>query len=186
MDGFRDCTHLILGELDQSLNAVDESEVEEFIRLLLDADKIFFVGVGRVMLSLQSMAKRLAHLGLDCHIVGDITEPAITSGDLLIVGSGSGESKVPVAIAKIAAAHGARIVHLGSNRDSTLAPITAQMVRIPVQTKLYKDDEIASSQVMSSLFEQSLLLLGDAVALMIVRRRDLDLKSLWRCHANLE
>jgi len=38
----------------------------------------------------------------------------------------------------------------------------------------------------SSLFEQTLLLLGDAVALMIVERRKLNLKDLWQYHANLE
>ena len=39
---------------------------------------------------------------------------------------------------------------------------------------------------MSSLFEQSLLLLGDIVAKMIVERKQINLKSLWQYHANLE
>lgn len=60
------------------------------------------------------------------------------------------------------------------------------MVRIPVQTKLYLEDEISSNQPMSSLFEQSLLLLGDIVAKMIVERKQINLKSLWQYHANLE
>lgn len=48
---------------------------------------------------LQVMAKRFAHLGIDVHVVGDITEPAITDRDLLNVGSGSGFSLFPAAIA---------------------------------------------------------------------------------------
>ena len=49
------------------------------------------------------------------------------------------------------------------------------------------EDEISSSQVMSSLFEQSLLLLADMVALLIVDRKQIsDLHALWKKHANLE
>lgn len=39
---------------------------------------------------------------------------------------------------------------------------------------------------MTSLFEQSLLLFGDVVAKMIIDERQIDMKSLWRYHANLE
>jgi 6-phospho-3-hexuloisomerase len=60
------------------------------------------------------------------------------------------------------------------------------MVRIPVQTKLYLNDEIISKQPMSSFFEQSLLLFGDVVAGMIVDKKDIELKKLWNFHANLE
>jgi len=59
-------------------------------------------------------------------------------------------------------------------------------VRIPVRSRLELPDEIPSEQLMTSLFEQALLLLGDAVALMIVRRRGLDPTTLWQYHANLE
>jgi len=138
------------------------------------------------MLSLMAMAKRLAHLGVRTCIVGEITEPAITDRDLLVVGSGSGESLIPVAIAKKAKTFGARIAHLGSNPASSLKNITDIFVRIPVRTKLALPDEIDSRQPMTSLFEQTLLLLGDAVAQLIIHRRRLEIKSLWRYHANLE
>ena len=60
------------------------------------------------------------------------------------------------------------------------------MVRIPVRTKDYLEDEIDSCQPMTTLFDQSLLLLGDIVAKMIIEERKLDMKSLWQYHANLE
>lgn len=186
MEDFRTCHRIILDELSNCLSTVNEEDVRTFMLMLDNAERVFFVGVGRVLLSLQAMAKRFYHLGIDTHIVGDITEPAITDRDLLIVGSGSGESKIPVAIAQIAAEKGVHIVHIGSNPLSSLAPITSLMIRIPVQTKLYLEDEIKSQQVMSSLFEQSLLIFGDAVALMWVRQRQIDLHELWQYHANLE
>ncbi len=182
-DSVRD---MVLGELATSLGAVRAGDVEELIKLVLSADKVFFVGVGRVMLSLQAIAKRWAHLGIETHVVGEITEPAITERDLLIVGSGSGTTLFPAGIAQKAHSLGAKIVHIGSNPNSPLHEIAALTLRIPVRTKQYLPDEIDSLQPMTSLFEQSLLLLGDIVAKMLIERESLDMKSLWRCHANLE
>ena len=164
-----------------------DAAMERLAQAILEADQVFFVGVGRVLLSLQCVCKRLAHLGIRAHYVGEITEPAITEKDLLIVGSGSGASLFPLGIAKKArSAVGCRIVHIGSNPNSEMKDIADFMVRIPVRTKFYLEDEIDSCQIMTSLFEQSVLLLGDILAKIIVEQRQLDMKALWQYHANLE
>ena len=183
---FRDTSHLVVEELSRTLDRIDPAQVQAFVDALLAADKVFVVGVGRVLLALQAMTKRFAHLGIAITYVGAITEPAIMPKDLLIVGSGSGSSLFPVAIARKARAVGAKVVHIGSNPQSEMRDIADFMVRIPVRTKLYLDDEIDSRQPMTSLFEQSLLLFGDIVAKMIIDERRLDLKGLWQYHANLE
>lgn len=183
---FESTRELVLKELNTSLSSIDTQQVEKLIDAVLSADQVFFVGVGRVLLSLQSIAKRWAHLGIKTHFVGEITEPAITSKDLLIVGSGSGTTLFPAGIAQKAHKIGAKVVHIGSNPNSDLKDIVEFMVRIPVRTKYYLEDEIDSLQPMTSLFEQTLLLLGDIVAKMIIDRRDLDMKGLWQYHANLE
>ncbi len=177
----------VLSELGRALGAVDPASLERLTDAILSADQVFFVGVGRVMLSLQAVCKRLAHLGIRAHCVGEICEPAITKDDLLIVGSGSGASLFPLGIARKArSAVDCKIVHIGSAPNSEMRDVADFMVRIPVRTKLYLDDEIDSCQIMTSLFEQSLLLLGDVLAKMIVERRGLDMKALWQYHANLE
>ena len=176
----------VLDELQVSLGSIDPESVERLIKAIEDADQVFFVGVGRVLLSLEAIAKRLAHIGVKTHVVGEITEPAITEKDLLIVGSGSGTTLFPAGIAQKAHKIGAKVVHIGSNPNSDLKDIVEFMVRIPVRTKYYLDDEIDSCQPMTSLFEQTLLLLGDIVAKMIIDRNSLDMKSLWQFHANLE
>lgn len=177
---------LTVEECTRALMRIDEKESEELIGAMLGARKVFFVGVGRVLLSLQSVCKRMAHLGIDAHYVGEITEPAITSEDLLIVGSGSGESIVPKEISKKAKSIGAKVAWIGSNRESTIAGIADYCVRIPVQTKLGKADELKSEQLMTSLFEQTLLLYGDALAKVIAEKKNLDIGKLWQYHANLE
>ena len=183
---FPSACDLILEECRTALALVDPDAAERLLEAVLGAEKVFFVGVGRVLLSMQAMAKRMSHLSIHTVVVGQITEPAITKKDLLIVASGSGETLFPVAIAKKAKSLGAKVAHIGSNPASSLAPVTDVFVRIPVRTKLGLPDEIASRQPMTSLFEQSLLIFGDALAVMIVARRNLDVAALWQHHANLE
>ncbi len=187
MGGFQENWKLILKELETALSAVSDAEVERLVEAILKAEKVFVVGLGRVLLSLQAFVKRLNHLGVRAWFVGEINEPAITPRDLLIVGSGSGESAVPVAIAGIAWKRGATTALVGSNAASTLARMVDVFVRVPVRTKLARADEIPSRQIMSSLFEQCLLIIADAIALRIVERKSItDLTSLWELHANLE
>lgn len=185
-DHYRTVYGEVLQEIDKALGSVNPESVDQFVQAVLEADQVFFVGVGRVMLSLQEICKRFAHLGVKAHYVGEITEPAITEKDLLIVGSGSGSTLFPLGIAKKAKAVGAKVVHIGSNPESEMKNVADFMVRIPVRTKNYLEDEIDSCQPMTSLFEQSLLVFGDVIAKMIVDERNIDLKSLWQYHANLE
>ena len=184
---YAEASGAVLKELQRTLSRIDPSSLERLKDDILAADQVFFVGVGRVMLSLQSVCKRLAHLGIKAHYVGEITEPHLNKGDLLIVGSGSGGSLFPLGIAKKArAAVDCKIVHIGSNPESEMKDLCDYMVRIPVRTKLYLEDEIDSCQPMTSLFEQSLLLLGDILAKLIIEEKHLDMKSLWQYHANME
>jgi len=177
---------LVLKELNQALEAVDPEDVELLIQAITAANRVFVVGVGRVMLSLSAFAKRLHQLGVCVHCVGDINEPAIRKGDLLLVASGSGESAIPVAIANIAKRHGASIAQIGSNPQGSVTKIADVFVRIPVPTKLGLADEIPSQQIMTSLFEQSLYVLGDVVAMSIAGRKKLKVEDMWQYHANLE
>lgn len=177
---------LVLEEIDEALMATDVSALENLFHELYQAEKVFLIGVGRVMMSLEAFAKRLSHLGVNACCVGDICEPAITSKDVLIVGSGSGESVVPLAIAKKAKQLGTKVIHIGSNTHGSMSQYADLMVRIPVRTRLYLPDEVDSQQIMTSLFEQTLLILGDILAKMAVDEKGIDLKKLWQYHANLE
>jgi 6-phospho-3-hexuloisomerase len=79
-----------------------------------------------------------------------------------------------------------KIAHIGSNSNSSLKEYVDIFVRIPVKTKLDLADEMQSNQMMSSLFEQTLYILCDTIALIIVNSTSRNLDDLWRYHANLE
>lgn len=177
---------MIAEECQRALQKIDEEQSQQLVEAILNADEVFFIGVGRVMLSLQAICKRFAHFGIKAHCVGEITEPAITDKDLLIVGSGSGETLFPVVIAQKAKKIGTKVAWIGSNQESTIAKLADYKVRIPVQSKLNKPDELHSQQPMTSLFEQTLLLYGDSLAMEIMERKGLQFENLWKYHANLE
>ncbi len=185
---YNECCSSVLDELSRTLGSIDTESLERLSKEILKADQVFFIGVGRVLLSLQSVCKRFAHLGIKTHYVGEITEPHFNEGDLLVVGSGSGGSVFPLNIAKKARqmVPGCTIVHVGSNPNSEMKDIADFMVRIPVRTKFYLEDEIDSVQPMTTLFEQSVLLVGDILAKMLIDNEHLEMKSLWQYHANLE
>lgn len=178
--------NIIIQECNTALEKVNIDDVNTLVQIILEAKNVFFIGIGRVKLGLEAFAKRLNHLGIRAYMIGDINEPAMRRDDVLIVGSGSGESLIPIAIAKKAKQLGGKIIHLGSNQHSSISKFTDLMIRIPVQTKLYLPDEINSRQPMSSLFEQCILLFADIIAMMIIEKQNIDLKNLWSFHANLE
>ncbi|OCL28766.1 sugar isomerase [Orenia metallireducens] len=187
MSKYNEAQKDIIKELGETLGKVNADEVNKLIEEIKKAEKVFFVGVGRVLLSLKSVAKRLAHLGVDCYIVGQITEPAITEDDLLIVGSGSGGTAFPLAIAEKAKQYNATVFHIGRNPNCPMNEFSDFFIRIPASNDPDLPVEgVDSVQPMTSLFEQSLLLLGDTIALMMVREKNIDMESLWQYHANLE
>lgn len=176
----------IISECDKTLKAVDVNSVDKYIEMVLKAKCIFFIGVGRVLFSLEAIAKRYNHIGLNSIVVGQVTEPAITKDDVLIVGSGSGERIIPCAIAKKAKELGAKVIHIGSVINNPMDIYTDLFVRIPAQSVKGKTGEIISKQPMTSLFEQCLFLFGDITAMIIIEKKGLVLDKLWKRHANLE
>ena len=183
---FSEARDIVTAEVVSAVNAIDEGQVAKYMEMILGAERVFFTGVGRSLLAMQCVAKRYAHLGIDAVVVGEITEPAITERDVLVAGSGSGETFFPLGVAKKAHSFGAKVIRIGSNPVSSMSDIEDLFVRIPVESRAKLPDELHSEQPMTSLFEQALLIFGDITSLMIVREKGMDLDTLWRFHANLE
>lgn len=61
----------VLAELKKTMESIDPASLERLVDEVLKADQVFFVGVGRVMLALQCICKRFAHLWIRAHCVGE-------------------------------------------------------------------------------------------------------------------
>lgn len=182
-----DSAQLILRELGETLPKLDADEYETFyLELTKPGRRVLLMGVGRVMIALKAWVKRLCHLGVEINYVGSETELPLHEGDLLVVGSSSGESALPVAIAGIAKRLGAAVAYIGCSPESTIANLADVRLILFGRTKYAAKTEYPSRQPMSSLFEQQLFLLGDALALDIMQRRGLSEADVKSHHANLE
>ena len=176
----------ILQEIETVIHQVDPQETERLVQEILKAEKVFLFAVGRVFLSLQCFGKRLSHLGIDCQVVGSITEKPADNQDLLIIASGSGESKLPLEIARIAKSKGTRLALITSARVSSIKAMSDIAIHLPCPTKNDPHAGVPSQQPMSSLFDQSLHVFGDIIAIMLQQEKGLKTEDLWRYHANLE
>jgi 6-phospho-3-hexuloisomerase len=153
--------------------------------LVANAPRVFVFGAGRSGLALQMTAMRLMHLGLEVHVVGEVTSPAIARGDLLLTASGSGTTGSIVTAAQTARAVGARVAAITTAPASPLGGLADATVVVPAAEKLDRSAS-ASAQYAGSLFEQTVVLLGDALFHALWRRSGQSADELWPRHANLE
>lgn len=170
------------------LKRVSQQQVDALVQQMVEAKRIYVAGAGRSLLMLRGFAMRLMHVGLTCHVVGDVTTPAFTPQDLLLVGSGSGETESLVGIAKKAKQLGGKLAVLTIFPNSTLAQMANTLVHIPAYTDKMPESETNKPTTLpgGSSFEEALLLLADAVIVPMARAAGLPEGELFHLHANLE
>ncbi|WP_412178019.1 6-phospho-3-hexuloisomerase [Pseudarthrobacter chlorophenolicus] len=176
---------LVLGEITDTAAAISEAELAAVSRLLERGKRIFVTGAGRSGLVLRMAAMRLMHLGLEVHVAGDTTTPAIREGDLLLVASGSGTTGGVVKAAETAAKSQALIAAFTANPGSPLAALADEVVIVPAQQKADHGSGV-SRQYSGSLFEQSLFVATEALFQSLWDTVDVPAEELWLRHANLE
>jgi len=177
---------------------MDYSEVNSLVDGILNTQqnkrRIFVMGAGRSGLVAKGFAMRLMHLGFNVYVVGETVTPAVETGDLLIVISGSGESKSINEMSALAKAKGTRLASVTSNRDSTLGTISDSIVVVKGRTKMsgmdFMERQVVGSHIsfapLGTTFEITTMVFLDGViaALMeITKKSEEDMK---RKHATLE
>ncbi|MBI2939120.1 MAG: SIS domain-containing protein [Chloroflexi bacterium] len=175
----------ILSEISATLRQVDEAEVRRLIAAILEARHIVVFGVGRMGLVSRAFAMRLCHLGLRAYALGESTTPGIGPPDLLLLNSGSGETQTVYDVALMGQKAGARLATITARPTSRIGRLADVVVRLPGPTKVDGDGP-ASIQPMTTLNDQSLLLLLDAVAILLMEATRQSSDDLWRRHSNLE
>jgi len=159
--------------------------LDDAASVLRDARRVFVLGAGRSGLALRMTAMRLMHLGFDVHVVGEVTTPAIGAGDVLLVASGSGSTPAIVLAAETGAIAGAGIVAITTAPESPLAALASVTVVIPAARKQDHAGTI-SAQYSGSLFEQVVVVVGDAIFHTLWQASGATAEELWPRHANLE
>jgi 6-phospho-3-hexuloisomerase len=179
----------ILKELEAALKQIDPIKAEEFVDAIIRADKIFVAGTGRSQMMVRGLAMRLMHLGFRSYVVGETVTPAIEPGDILIIGSGSGETSTLTVMANKAKKVGAFLALITIYSESTIGKLADIVVRIAAATtKSDQDSGARSIQPGANMFEQSMLLFCDAIVIRIIEKNHMvdSNTALMKTHANLE
>lgn len=173
----------ILKDLEVINSTINDKELDNLIERIDNANRIYFTGAGRSGLMIRCFANRLLHLGYEVSVVGEISSPHTSPNDLLIISSGSGETKSLISQAETAKNNGLEVALISTNINSTLASLTDFKLIIPAQSK---DDQCESFQPMGSLYEQATLILFDSIVLKIMKRKNETSEDMKKRHADLE
>ncbi len=164
----KDYAKNVLQELTTVIDNVDEKQLDQLVDLILEVrkanKKVYCAGAGRSLLMIRTFSMRLMHMGMRSYVVGETSTPAIEEGDLLIYGSGSGETGALCAMLKKAQGVGARIATITKSPNSTLAKASEVVVEISL------DCVPETVQPAGSVFEQAMLILGDSMFLTLLEK----------------
>ena len=177
----------ILAELTRNAAHVDEQRLSLAVGVIARARHIFLAGAGRSGVAIAGFANRLMHLGKPVSHVGEISSPHSHPEDLLIVGSGSGETDSLVALARKARAAGLSILLITMDDASTIAQLADVTIVLPgASPKLKAATTIPTIQPMGSAFEQLSFLTYDAITLSLMDALGETTDSMFPRHADLE
>ena len=179
----------ILKEQSCVSKSLDRQDIDGFINVIFNAERVFFAGAGRSGLFVRTFAMRCMQMGLNCHCVGDTTTPAIRAGDVLVIGSGSGETGALVNMAKKAKTIGAKVLLVTIYADSSIGKLADRIIRLPGTT--FKNDGesidvVETVQPGGNVFEQGMFLLFECMSMKLMRLVGVTNDNLFINHANLE
>jgi 6-phospho-3-hexuloisomerase len=167
----------VASEVARVLAAVDDEQLAVARRLIVSTKgAVTTTGQGRSGLVAAMAAMRFMHLGIPAHVAGEPTAPAIGADDLLLIVSGSGRTPVSTLFARIAREQRASVVAFARDPDSEITRLADHVVMIPAT---------GSEQLGGNLFEQTSLLVLDAIACEIGQTISNAPALLRARHANL-
>src|SRR6185295_12035284 len=108
-------------EIDSVFSRVAADTADRACEEILQARRIACHGVGREGLMMKALCMRLMHLGLDAHVVGDMTMPPVGGGDLLMASAGPGSFSTVMALLGVARESGCRTMVVTAQRGGPAA-----------------------------------------------------------------
>lgn len=160
----------------ENLKEIDESLIEKICNMILSSQNIFVYGVGRSGIIGRTFAMRLVQLGLKAYFVGETVTPVVTSRDIVILISGTGETQGTLLVAQISKKVNAKVVSITSEKGSSLYSIGDYNIII----KTNKSSDLAP---LGTLFELSTIVLLDTMVSLLMEMKGEHEDDLRKRHA---
>ena len=172
-------------EISNIADQTDPAQFDSFCRAMMLAKRVFVSGRGRSSFISKCFAMRLTQLGLTCYCIDESNTPAVCADDILIICSGSGETKALVASGRQCLQIGAKLALITANAESTLAGLAHTTLVIPsYSSKL--GNNAPTINIMASQFESSMLLALDTCVLMMKYQIGTTEEEMMQLHKNIE
>lgn len=173
---------LILDRISTILGETDASNTAKLLNLVDEAGRIFIGGAGRSLLVSRFFAMRLVHSGYNVSMVGEVVTPAIKSGDLLLLVSGSGGTETLLPFVKKAKSVGAKLAVVSMKAKSAMADVADLTIQIGNDNSF----PLTSGMPMGSQFELSTLVFLESAIADLIAAKGLTEEGMRAIHANLE
>jgi 6-phospho-3-hexuloisomerase len=188
---------LMAKKIQSIAESIADEEVEGFSKAILSANRVYVMGAGRSGLVAKAFAMRLMHLGFTSFVVGETITPAIEKNDMLIVFSGSGNTRSIADVAKTAKGIGATVGLITSNKESTIGQIADTIVVIESQRDAVTDEsheydirqmmgEHKSFAPLGTIFETTSMVFSDALVSHLMEITETSEGELKKRHTNIE
>jgi 6-phospho-3-hexuloisomerase len=174
------------------LDRVDEGDMTAAVNTILQAKKIYVLGIGHSGFFGRIFAMKLNHVGLTAYSVFDEINPPFDRRDLFIAISQSGGTKTIVALAEKAKKLGGKVLAVTSNRDSVLgnladAALVIERVDTSVDYKvLSRIGDSNNQNFLGALFGFNIYILFYTIIIMLAERLGESAESIDARHANLQ
>jgi 6-phospho-3-hexuloisomerase len=180
MTKFKNNCERIISHVQAVLANIKENDVNVMLKTLLDARRIFVLGLGRSSLVLKCFAMRLHHMGFLVAVVGETTVPPARNGDVLLVSSASGRTQSTLSVVQRACECGLKVVLISATQDSPMSKLASTMVYIPIEGLTNNEYD------RGTLFEESVFILCETLVPTLAEERNINSEIMSANHANLE
>jgi 6-phospho-3-hexuloisomerase len=164
---------------------VNEDEALQLIQAILQARRIVVYGAGRMGLMSRAFTMRLMQLGFNAFVLGETTTPSVGPQDLLILCSGSGETRTVLEVAKMGKTRGACVSAVTCHPQGSLARLADIVVTLPEGIPA-DPAALPAAKPLKTTSEQNLLILLDGIAMLIMEQTGQTAEDIWTRHNNLE
>jgi 6-phospho-3-hexuloisomerase len=175
-----------LEEIGAVFAKLEPNMIEPLLEEIVKARRIATYGVGREGLMMKAFCMRLFHLGLNVHVVGDMTTPPLETGDLLMVSAGPGNFSTVAGLVGVARASGARTLCFTAEPTGAVPKSCDTVIVLPAQTMANDKSSSAALLPMGSLYEAVQLVFYDLVSIMLRERLNQTPLEMRGRHTNLE
>ncbi|WP_413724076.1 SIS domain-containing protein [Sodalis sp. RH16] len=175
-----------LRELAIVFENLNGNSVQQGLDLIQQARRIALYGVGREGLQIKGFAMRLYHLGLHAAVVGDMTTPPLSQGDLLIVSAGPGWFSTVDALLTTARRAGAATLCITAQGTGACAAKADGVITLPAQTMADGQSAAKSVLPLGSLYEGALYLLFEGMIVHLQQKLAVSSAVMSGNHTNLE